>query len=125
MQWERREAARQEAAKAFNSDVEAEEAITEEPSGEVEEPPPSSPSVSENEAEIPKWFTDNISPENRIHGNIKLDVSDQVDRHHAQWWGQSLLSSVGEKALDFSKKLVRSVKSPNANVADTFYQMLQ
>ena len=59
---ERREAARQEAAKASNSDVQAEEARTEEPStGEVEAPPPpSSQSVSENEAEIPKWFTDNI-----------------------------------------------------------------
>ena len=79
---ERRRAARQEAAEASNSDIQAEEArTTEEPTTvEVEKPQPSSQSVSENEAEIPKWFTDNISPENKIHGNVKLVVSDQVDR---------------------------------------------
>ena len=62
----------------------------------AEEAEESSPptNVSESEAEIPKWFSDCISPNNKIHGNVKLVVSDQVDKVITQSNGERISYSL-------------------------------
>ena len=62
----------------------------------AEEAEESSPptNVSESEAEIPKWFSDCISPKNKIHGNVKLVVSDQVDKVITQSNGERISYSL-------------------------------
>ena len=34
--------------------------------------------VSENEAEAPEWFKEHLKPDNKLHGNTKVVVSDQL-----------------------------------------------
>ena len=63
-----------------------------------DEPPapaqPSAEEAEENESEIPKWFSDCISPKNKIHGNVKLVVSDQVDKVITQSNGERISYSL-------------------------------
>ena len=78
---ERRRAAREAAAEQVPaSDVPAEEAKMdedEESTEEVESPPPPQ-IVSESEAEVPDWFKEHLQPKNKLHGNTKVVVSDQL-----------------------------------------------
>ena len=34
--------------------------------------------VSENEAEAPEWFREQLKPDNKLHGNTKVVESDQL-----------------------------------------------
>ena len=49
----------------------------EESTEEVESTPPQQ-SVSESEAEAPEWFKEHFKPDNKLHGNTKVVVSDQL-----------------------------------------------
>ena len=83
---ERRRAAREAAAEQDPaSDVQAAEAKMdedEEPentsSTEIVESPPPPQIVSESEAEAPNWFKEHLQPDNKLHGNTKVVVSDQL-----------------------------------------------
>ena len=46
---------------------------------EVESTPPPQ-IVSESEAEVPDWFKEQLQPKNKLHGNTKVVVSDQLLR---------------------------------------------
>ena len=71
---ERRQAARQAAEQVSSSDVPAAEAETNEEEMSTEEVVPEAAEATE----LPKWFSDFLSTDNKIHGNVKMVVSDQL-----------------------------------------------
>ena len=77
---ERRRAAGEAAAEDPASDVPAAEAKMDEDEESTEEveSPPAQQSVSESEAEAPEWFKEHFKPDNKLHGNTKVVVSDQL-----------------------------------------------
>ena len=78
---ERRRAAREAAAKVIpTSDVPAEEAKTNDDmetssTAEVDSPPP-----PQSETEPPSWFVEIFKTKNKLHGNVKVVVSDPLLR---------------------------------------------
>ena len=74
---ERRKAARQAAEQVSSSDVPAAEVETSEEMSTEEVVPQRVPEAAEA-TELPKWFSDFLSTDNKIHGNVKMVVSDQL-----------------------------------------------
>ena len=75
---ERRQAARQAAEQISTSDVPAAEAETNEAEISTEEVVSQMVPEAAEATELPKWFSDILSTESKIHGNAKLVVSDQL-----------------------------------------------
>ena len=75
---ERRKAARQAAEQISTSDVPAAEAEANEEEVSTEEVVSQKVPEAAEATELPKWFTDFLSTDNKIHGNVKLVVSDQL-----------------------------------------------
>ena len=75
---ERRQAARQAAEQVSTSDVPAAEIETNEEDVSTEEVVSQKVPEAAEATELPNWFSDFLSTDNKIHGNVKLVVSDQL-----------------------------------------------